>query len=278
MSNLYFSSFSLCCFCGTLAINAAFAYRAESASRTRYKTIHKITFTQARIQEILNTLMPAGVIDQLKSLKPEDPPPSHYYNSVTLSQSDLVGFTKLASTRTPAEVVEIIGKLFGRYDELTDKHRLCKVETVGDAYLAAQGSWPLTQTHSPFDVILFGLEVVQATTEFARQHRPPLPIGCRLGVDTGECVGGIVGCEMQRYHLFGALLHRVEFLESTAPEGQVQVGRSCRQAAELMELTNEDKCQWSFRFVERGGANLATSKGDAVAFEAVGGRPFLIAE
>lgn len=29
----------------------------------------------------------------------------------------------------------------------------------------------------------------------------------------GECVGGIVGIDAQRYHLFGKLLHELEILE-----------------------------------------------------------------
>ena len=29
----------------------------------------------------------------------------------------------------------------------------------------------------------------------------------------GECIGGIVGIDMQRYHLFGTLMHQLELLE-----------------------------------------------------------------
>lgn len=34
-----------------------------------------------------------------------------------------------------------------------------------------------------------------------------------------------MGTEMQRYHLFGKLMTEVEVLESTAPEGRVQVSQ-----------------------------------------------------
>lgn len=268
LSNLYFSYAAQCYFCCCLAVNAAIAYRAESASRTRYKTIDALILTQSRIKGILDTLMPMGVIEQLQALTPQAPLPSHHYKNVTLAQSDLVGFTKLASLRQPEEVVDIIGKLFGRYDELTDKHGLCKVETVGDAYIAAQGEWPLTDRNSPIDVILFSLEVIQATVDFAHQHC--LLVGCRVGADTGECAGGIVGLEMQRYHLFGALLRRVELLESTAPEARLQVGCAGHAAAVAAGGA------WDFRFEERAGVALSTSKSEVVSLEAVGGRPFIV--
>ena len=53
-----------------------------------------------------------------------------------------------------------------------------------------------------------------------------------MGVHSGECIGGIVGTRNTRYHLFGQLLAGVEVLESTAPEGKVQVSTASRQAAE----------------------------------------------
>ena len=33
----------------------------------------------------------------------------------------------------------------------------------------------------------------------------------------GQCIGGIVGMDMQRYHLFGKLIHELQLLESPGP-------------------------------------------------------------
>ena len=47
---------------------------------------------------------------------------------VTVAQSDLVGFTKLASQRNPKQVVEIISDLFGHFDAVADEFGVYKVE------------------------------------------------------------------------------------------------------------------------------------------------------
>merc|ERR1719401_1220491 len=158
--------------------------------------------------------------------------PSHPYEHATLAQSDLVGFTSFARTRQPFEVVEFISELFGLFDRLTDKYGIYKVETVGDAYIAGQAELPLTDTNSPVDVVLFGLDMIKATHDWAKKMGEV--VSCRVGVHTGKCIGGIVGTEMQRYHLFGNLLTGLEVLESTAPEGKVQVSRRCREEVERM--------------------------------------------
>merc|ERR1719240_2103959 len=95
-------------------------------------------------------------------------PPSHTYKRVTIAQSDLCGFTKLASTRKPEEVVSFISELFGLFDELTDKYEIYKVETVGDAYIAGQADYPLTHKNKPISVILFGLDMVKSVHEWSR--------------------------------------------------------------------------------------------------------------
>merc|ERR1712050_339031 len=184
--------------------------------------------TRERIEMILGTLMPQGVITQLRNLPPDADPPSKLYKNVTIAQADLAGFTKLASTREPWQVVEMISAIFGRFDELTDQYGIYKVETQGDAYIAARAEWPLTDRNSPYLVARFAMEMIKATEEWCQQDHHC--VRCRVGVHTGECVGGIIGIEMQRYHLFGRLTRVVEVLESTAPEGRVQVSTACRNS------------------------------------------------
>eukprot|EP00438_Fugacium_kawagutii_P005497 Skav227041 [mRNA] locus=scaffold72:374131:380220:+ [translate_table: standard] len=59
--------------------------------------------------------------------------------------------------------------------------------------------------------------------DLLRKSKDGWSVSCRVGIAHGECIGGIVGTEMQRYHLFGELMSELEVLESTAPEGCVQV-------------------------------------------------------
>merc|ERR1712151_1395458 len=112
--------------------------------------------------------------------------------------------------------------------DLSDKYSIYKIETVGDAYIAGQADPPLTRENLPLNVVLFGLEMMEATLRWSEQ-RGEL-ISCRVGVHSGSCYGGMVGTSMQRYHLFGDLTTKLELLESTAPTGGIQLSRACRDA------------------------------------------------
>jgi hypothetical protein len=203
-------------------------------------------------------------------------------------QSDFVGSTALASARRPEEVVEVISELFGIFDELADTYEVWKVETVGDAYIAAQAEKPLTEKNRVLSVLKFAREMIRQTEAWST--RAGESVRCRVGVNRGKCIGGIVGTEMQRYHLFGELMDSLDALESTAPEGRVHLSRSCKEQAdiELGEETTDldaivDICaqdvEPEFSFCARSEAQLITSKGEIVNFSKVGGAPtYLLTE
>eukprot|EP00439_Symbiodinium_sp_Y106_P053969 s3015_g7.t1 len=219
------------------------------------------------------------VAHEMRSLPFDAPLPSHKYQRATIAQSDLCGFTKLASTRMPQEVVQFIGDLFHLFDDLTDKHQVYKVETVGDAYIAGQADLPLTQKNHPVSVVLFGLEMVRAVHSWAGAHGfvdgEGCSVSCRVGIAHGACIGGIVGTEMQRYHLFGELMSELEVLESTAPQGLVQASTACKNVAEEIMRVEKIPSQL-LSFEQRDLPYLQTSKGDVVPLEKAGGATFIV--
>eukprot|EP00928_Gymnodinium_smaydae_P048827 TRINITY_DN3269_c0_g8_i1.p1 TRINITY_DN3269_c0_g8~~TRINITY_DN3269_c0_g8_i1.p1 ORF type:complete len:1328 (+),score=287.69 TRINITY_DN3269_c0_g8_i1:75-4058(+) len=257
---------------------------AEQSSRIRYSKLRNFAETEDRMEDLLKTLMPPLVVEQLRGLPPGSELPSHYFPAATVVQSDLSGFTALCKSRNPKDVVEFISELFGAFDELTDKHGVYKVETVGDAYIAGQAAGALTEDHDPVSVIKFGLDMVNATKAWSK--RRGWAVACRVGVHTGTCVGGIVGDAMQRYHLFGELMTIVEVLESTALENYVQVSSACREAALYPPESDSEGAVLSpsnfrrpreidIRFEEREIERLKTSKGEIHEFAEVGGQTFM---
>ncbi|CAK9107331.1 unnamed protein product [Durusdinium trenchii] len=220
----------------------------------------------------------------------------HHYHRATLVQSDLIGFTRMASLKPPEAVVKAVSvpslgwpgcrrevsraerrssgvcaelqpaDLFGLFDGLADEYGIYKVETVGDAYIAGQAEPPLTLDNYPPNVIRFGLKMIGDSDE---------TIGVRVGVHSGECIGGIVGIDKQRYHLFGQLIHQLELLE---PPGLVS--SSCKAAVEAAWASDththrEENLSVSsclrFDFVERPEKHLVTSKGEVHQYAEVGG-------
>eukprot|EP00930_Biecheleria_cincta_P044824 TRINITY_DN30877_c0_g1_i1.p1 TRINITY_DN30877_c0_g1~~TRINITY_DN30877_c0_g1_i1.p1 ORF type:complete len:1103 (-),score=166.01 TRINITY_DN30877_c0_g1_i1:112-3420(-) len=249
------------------------AWTAEKNSRERFKDGQIVEKMGKRIDLIVDTLMPPLVVEEIRGLSLNSPPPTHKYRAATIAQSDLCGFTALSSLKKPQEVVQFIGELFGAFDDLTVKHQVYKVETVGDAYIAGQADIPLTPTNIPVSVVLFGLEMVRAVHDWAELRG--WTISCRVGIAHGECIGGIVGTKMQRYHLFGELMGCLEVLESTAPEGMVQVSRACKEVVEE-QMHKEGIPSSLVSFEPRKLPHLTTSKGDVIELEKAGGDTFIV--
>jgi class 3 adenylate cyclase len=63
-------------------------------------------------------MMPAHVFKQLK----EDNVVTEKLEFVTLLFADIVGFTQWSSTRCSVEVIEMLSKLFTKFDESCVKH------------------------------------------------------------------------------------------------------------------------------------------------------------
>merc|ERR1719506_2901039 len=113
-------------------------------------------------------MIPPRVLNEIRN-SPAGCLPSHKYEAATICQSDLCGFTLFASTRKPSEVVGFISEIFGLFDDLTRQHKIYKVETVGDAYIAGQAEHPLTEQNSPTEVVKFGIGMVTAVNAWSKR-------------------------------------------------------------------------------------------------------------
>lgn len=255
--------------CGT-------AFLEEETSRENYRVQQRVEKLAERTTEVLDTLMPPGVVCELRELDMSAQPPSHKYRYATIAQSDLCGFTQLSSTRTPEEIVKFMGDLFGAFDKLTDEYGVYKVETIGDAYIVGSAEAPLTKENSPAGVVRFSLAMVKAVDAWSRDLK--VNVRCRVGVAYGDCMGGIVGIDMQRYHLFGDLLTVMDTLEATSVEGRVQISLACLGEV-LRQLRDEPKgSDNELIFEERAAGELMTSKGEVHTFDEVGGQTYLVKE
>ncbi|MCW3119075.1 MAG: family 3 adenylate cyclase [Chitinophagaceae bacterium] len=184
--------------------------------------VNKILDTQkAQIEGLLLNILPAEVSKELQQ-KGEATP--RFYESVSVLFTDFKGFTKIADSLSPQEVVAELSECFVAFDEIIDRNGLEKIKTIGDAYMCA-GGIPVSNTTHPVNIVKAGLEIVQ----FMKQKNEKRTMSglemweLRVGVHTGPVVAGVVGKKKYAYDIWGTTVNIASRMESNGEPGQINI-------------------------------------------------------
>lgn len=147
------------------------------------------------------------------------------YADVTVMFVDMVGFTRLAGSLEPRQVVGLLNHVFTRMDHLCALYGLEKIKTIGDAYMVVGGLDHQTDNY------------VEAMAEMALQVQGPLvldpvlqshAIEFHVGIATGPAVAGIIGATRFSYDIWGDTVNVASRLASDAGPGAILVDRPTR--------------------------------------------------
>jgi class 3 adenylate cyclase len=230
---------------------------------------------------LISNMLPPTVVAQLQSnsrttCKDGSTPLAWNLPHTCIFQSDIVGFTTLTQRVNPIQLMSTLHELFSAIDRLCDKHCVQKIETIGDAYIAATGCTAFVPSararqsrdsvvsyHPRSSAVAFFPRISHQTTqdgsvdEYGRACRlarmaldvQGLMLGyrapdggllsMRIGLHTGATVGGIVGQKMVRYHLFGAPLAGVNCVEQVCDIGGVRCSEEFANQLLLTAPPNE---------------------------------------
>lgn len=192
---------------------------------------HNLHQERRKSEALLLNVLPESIAEELK--RTERVEPRQYDASVLFT--DFVGFTHLAGTMTPQELIEELDTCFRQFDRIVRKHRLEKIKTIGDAYMAAGGLPTANNTH-PVDCVLAALEIrafmEERAKERANQGRPHWRI--RIGVHSGPLVAGVIGREKFAYDVWGETVNIAARMESSGAAGCVNI--SCETYRRVREV------------------------------------------
>ena len=161
-------------------------------------------------ERLLYRMLPKHIVTQLQKRVPEDFIVESCEHAYVLF-SDIVSFTAYCSRREPRDVVVMLNSMFATFDALLSKHKVHKVTTIGDAYVAATGL-PFMESATPhLDIVNFALDMVAAVQTFVTEDGERMQI--RIGIHAGPVAAGVVGIAMPRYCLFGETVTIAEQLE-----------------------------------------------------------------
>jgi ligand-binding sensor domain-containing protein/class 3 adenylate cyclase len=185
-------------------------------------------------QLLLNTL-PVKVVDDLKKNGKTEP---QAFENVTIFFSDVVGFTTISSSLEPKVIIDELNDIFTAFDDIMSNNQCERIKTIGDAYMAVCGMPEKNEKHA-YNMVKAALEIRNYMQ--TRKSKSNTEWKIRIGIHSGQVVGGIVGIRKYIYDVFGDAINTASRMESNSEPMKINVSESTY-------IILKD----SFNFVERG--------------------------
>jgi adenylate cyclase len=189
------------------------------------RRIHELLqIEQDKSETLLANVLPSKVAQMLKN---SGQTIAEQYDSVSILFADVVGFTPLAESLAPKEVVEMLNTMFTRFDELVSDCRAEKIGTIGDSYMVVAGPPDRDSDHAAI-LARLALKMMMAVGSAASPTGPNLTF--RMGINTGPVVAGVIGTTRLHYDVWGDAVNLASRLESHGLPGKIQISQATHDA------------------------------------------------
>jgi len=175
-------------------------------------------------EKLLLNILPKDVAKELKDKGFAEPV---LFENVSVMFTDFKGFTTIAETLSPQELIKDLDACFVQFDKITERYNLEKLKTIGDSYMCAGGIPRRNQTHA-VDCVLAALEI-QGFMNMMKELKENMgfPYGeLRLGIHSGPLVAGVIGEKKFAYDVWGDTVNTASRMESSGTPGKINISYS----------------------------------------------------
>jgi len=137
---------------------------------------------------------------------------------VTIFFSDIAGFTELSASVPAKHVADLLDRLYTGFDELSRKHDIFKLETIGDAYMAVTNLAKDQHDDHAKRIAEFAIDAVEFANSTLIDPLDPEKgfVNIRCGFHSGPVVADVVGTLNPKYTLFGDTVNTASRMESNS--------------------------------------------------------------
>ena len=196
---------------GFLAFNGYYLHRLVLATEGDLEIEH------SKVERLLHNILPESIARRLRA---NDGIIADNFGAASVLFADIVGFTPLSQRKTPDELVEILNRIFSRFDDLAERHGLEKIKTIGDAYMVAAGI-PESRADHAQAIARFAIDMLAAVAAMQIEG-----ISIRIGIHSGPVVAGVIGKKKFAYDLWGDTVNTASRMESHGEAGKIHVSEA----------------------------------------------------
>ena len=166
--------------------------------------------------QLLQNILPAQIAEELKA---NGKVRVQYYDLATIMFLDFKDFSKISQFINPLKLINELNNCFTKFDEITKRHRIEKIKTIGDAYMCA-GGIPEQNETNPFDTILAAFEIL-SFVGIAEENQWLSEV--RIGIHTGEIMAGVIGKNKFAYDIWGEAVNIASRMETSSEAGRINI-------------------------------------------------------
>ncbi len=189
-----------------------------------YQTIKRqkeeLQLEKDKSDKLLLNILPKKVAEDLKETGKTDP---KLYNNVTVFYSDIVDFTEKTLQIPTNILLSELNDIIKGFDAIMDRNHCEKIKTVGDAYIAVCGM-PVPDPKHAENIINAAIDSIAFLAN--RNIKCKYKWEVRLGIHTGQVVGGIIGTKKYIYDIFGDPVNTASRLESNSQTMRIHLSET----------------------------------------------------
>jgi len=183
----------------------------------RDRAMDALAREQERSERLLLNVLPREIAPRLKA---GESPIADAYEHATVLYADIVGSTMLAERLDAKQLVALLNGIFSRFDLLAEKHGVEKIRTIGDNYMCVAGV-PRRRADHAQAMARMALDICAYLDELRAAGEDRIDL--RIGMNSGPCVGGVIGLRKFVFDIWGDSVNTASRMESHSVPGRVHL-------------------------------------------------------
>jgi class 3 adenylate cyclase/FixJ family two-component response regulator len=181
----------------------------------------RFQISSRKSEALLREFLPPTII---KRYRRRSGPITDAHAMVSILFTEIVDFAALELDIGCRASMSLLHRLFCCFDDLTDKHEVYKVETVGDTYMVMAGHEVETSESHARRLAAVACDMLEAATHIKLPSGDSLKL--RVGIHTGAAYSGVIGHKCPRYCVFGDTVNTASRMKSTCFPNCIQISHA----------------------------------------------------